>query len=275
MPVVGLSPAMSSAIPLTITTLHRANQHPSSTPAAPQQRLSSASAAPSCPALTAPHWDNTSTPGSTSAAPALPPTCSRKCRLRLMYLASFSCVCAASPVLPARSLPARSTKCSLERRTTASPPRRASMCSVKTQWEREEAWLRGVSATTRLVSPRKSCRSRPCGEGWGRAGRCGAGLGECAGEHGAEASQEADCQSRCQDAAAEAGDAGRVLPPSQHPDVALPPLSAALPTRPPTHHVERLLLRVAAVQGQPPEVHAAVLILHDVHLGQGRGGGGL
>jgi hypothetical protein len=37
------------------------------------------------------------------------------------------------------------------------PTLRASICMVKMAWERLEAWLRGVSATMRLVSPRNSC----------------------------------------------------------------------------------------------------------------------
>lgn len=47
------------------------------------------------------------------------------------------------------------------------------MCSVKTQWEREEAWLSGVSATTRLVSPRNSWQgSGIAGRGCQAKSRC-------------------------------------------------------------------------------------------------------
>lgn len=62
------------------------------------------------------------------------------------------------PVLATRSDPARSTKCSFERRTVSLPLRRASSIMVNMQWLRDEAWFMGVSDMVRLVSPRKSCR---------------------------------------------------------------------------------------------------------------------
>ena len=83
-------------------------------------------------------------------------TCSRKCRERLMCLASRSSA-PSNPVLITRSDPARSTKLSRLRRTTSSPACRASRCRLNMQCERLEAWLSGVSATVRLVSPRNSC----------------------------------------------------------------------------------------------------------------------
>ena len=72
-----------------------------------------------------------------------------------MYLASLSEL-PSMPVFLTRSEPARSTRCSLERRTTSLPALRRSMAMVKRQCEREEAWFIGVSEMTRLVSPRKS-----------------------------------------------------------------------------------------------------------------------
>lgn len=82
-------------------------------------------------------------------------TCSKKWRLALMYLASVRIV-PSMPVLPTRSLPAKSTRWNLLRRTTESPGLRASRCMVNTQWEREEAMFIGVSAIMRFVSPRNS-----------------------------------------------------------------------------------------------------------------------
>jgi hypothetical protein len=69
------------------------------------------------------------------------------------------------PVLPAcadaqdvfsRSLPARSTRCSLLLRTLTMPAcgsRRLSMWHVKMQWLREDAALRSLAATWRLMIP--------------------------------------------------------------------------------------------------------------------------
>ena len=58
-----------------------------------------------------------------------------------MYLASLSEL-PSMPVFLTRSEPARSTRCSLERRTTSLPALRRSTAMVKRQCEREEAWLR-------------------------------------------------------------------------------------------------------------------------------------
>ena len=52
-----------------------------------------------------------------------------------MYRASLKTV-PSMPVFFARSDPARSTRCSFERRTTSEPARRASMPMVKMQCER-------------------------------------------------------------------------------------------------------------------------------------------
>mmetsp|Transcript_42841 Transcript_42841/g.114654 ORF Transcript_42841/g.114654 Transcript_42841/m.114654 type:complete len:214 (-) Transcript_42841:600-1241(-) len=82
-------------------------------------------------------------------------TISRKCRLLLMYLLSLS----SSPpalVLYTRSDPARSTRCSLDRRMMSVPTLVAVMKTVKMQWEREEASFMGVSDVCRVVSPRNS-----------------------------------------------------------------------------------------------------------------------
>lgn len=46
---------------------------------------------------------------------------------------------------------------------------RASMYTVKMQWEREEAWFMGVSLMVRLVSPRNSWGQRGGGGGGGWA----------------------------------------------------------------------------------------------------------
>lgn len=98
-------------------------------------------------------------------------TISRKNNEELIYLASFN----TEPeelVLETRSLPARSTRWSLERRTRSEPSSRSSMAMVKMQCEREDAlppplhqytalgdtemmrtMFMGVSAMARLVSP--------------------------------------------------------------------------------------------------------------------------
>ena len=81
-------------------------------------------------------------------------TCSRKCNDRLMYLASRSTV-PSMPVFLTRSDPARSTKCSFERRTTSEFGLRMSTASVKMQCDREEAMFDGVSEIIRFVSPTK------------------------------------------------------------------------------------------------------------------------
>lgn len=65
----------------------------------------------------------------------------------------------APPDFATLSDPARSTRCSLERRTTSLPACRASSMMVKMQWLRVEAWFMGVSDTVRLVSPRNSYSS--------------------------------------------------------------------------------------------------------------------
>eukprot|EP00967_Tisochrysis_lutea_P154337 scaffold306354_cov24-Tisochrysis_lutea.AAC.1 len=72
-----------------------------------------------------------------------------------MYLASLSTL-PSMPVFLMRSEPAKSTRCSLERRTTSESGRRASIEMVKMQCEREEARFIGVSEIMRLVSPTKS-----------------------------------------------------------------------------------------------------------------------
>ena len=69
-----------------------------------------------------------------------------------MYLASLSS-CPSTPVLPTRSDPARSTRCSFERRTVSAPAARASTSTVKMQCEREDAMFIGVSLIARFVSP--------------------------------------------------------------------------------------------------------------------------
>ena len=71
-----------------------------------------------------------------------------------MWIASFSVVPLA-PLLPTRSLPARSTRWSLERRTVLEPCGRASSATVNTQCERDETAFIDVSETARLVSPTK------------------------------------------------------------------------------------------------------------------------
>lgn len=60
-----------------------------------------------------------------------------------MYLASVSS-CPFRPVLLTLSDPARSTRWSLERRRVAEPGSRLHKCTVKTQWERVDAWFIGV-----------------------------------------------------------------------------------------------------------------------------------
>ena len=60
-----------------------------------------------------------------------------------------------APDLSSRSEPARSTRCSFERRSVAAPTGRLSRLAVKTQCEREDVAFIVVSATARLVSPMK------------------------------------------------------------------------------------------------------------------------
>ena len=82
-------------------------------------------------------------------------TCSRKCSDTLMYFASCN-VAPSTPLLFTRSLPAKSTKFSFARRTVSVPRERFVIVTVNIQCDRDEAMLRGVSATARLVSPTKS-----------------------------------------------------------------------------------------------------------------------
>lgn len=70
-------------------------------------------------------------------------TCSRKWRERFIYLASVSST-PFRPVLLTLSEPARSTRWSLDRCRVAEPGSRLQRCTVKMQWERVEAWFRGV-----------------------------------------------------------------------------------------------------------------------------------
>ena len=63
-------------------------------------------------------------------------------------------------------------------RTVSSPGLRDSMCTVKTQWEREDAWFMGVSAMVRFVSPRKSrLRASSSEPAWWAAQQAAAGGG--------------------------------------------------------------------------------------------------
>ena len=71
-----------------------------------------------------------------------------------MYRASRRTV-PSIPVFLTRSEPARSTRCSFDRRTTSEPSLRASIATVKMQCERDEAMFMGVSEIIRLVSPTK------------------------------------------------------------------------------------------------------------------------
>ena len=82
-------------------------------------------------------------------------TISRKCSDELMFSASVRVVPDA-PLLPTRSEPARSTRCSLDLRTVVAPCGRLSTLMVKMQWEREECAFIVVSDTARFVSPKKS-----------------------------------------------------------------------------------------------------------------------
>mmetsp|Transcript_22896 Transcript_22896/g.73727 ORF Transcript_22896/g.73727 Transcript_22896/m.73727 type:complete len:235 (-) Transcript_22896:417-1121(-) len=94
--------------------------------------------------------------------------CSRNVRERLMYMDSRLVVgsrdpCPAGPSSPAmvffrRSLPARSTRCSLENSVFSPPPslERCSMCTVNTQCDRLLCLFSRCSAVVRAISPRNS-----------------------------------------------------------------------------------------------------------------------
>mmetsp|Transcript_44569 Transcript_44569/g.123473 ORF Transcript_44569/g.123473 Transcript_44569/m.123473 type:complete len:228 (+) Transcript_44569:1678-2361(+) len=82
-------------------------------------------------------------------------TCSRWCKDKLMYLASF-CKFPSTPVFEMRSLPAKSTRCSFARRTLSLSCFLESTQRMNMQWLRVDASFIGVSATTLFVSPRKS-----------------------------------------------------------------------------------------------------------------------
>lgn len=100
--------------------------------------------------------------------PSAAMTPSRWCKDKLMYFASFNVVPNAF-VFPMRSelinwslqpsnwsYPAKSTKCSLDLLILSVPSFFASMYTVNIQWDLVEAWFMAVSATMRLVSPRKA-----------------------------------------------------------------------------------------------------------------------
>ena len=71
-----------------------------------------------------------------------------------MCFASIS-VWPSRPILCTRSLPARSTRLTLARRTVSLPCSLRSTCMVNMQCERDDAWFMGVSVMALLVSPRK------------------------------------------------------------------------------------------------------------------------
>ena len=86
-------------------------------------------------------------------------TCSRYDSDKLMCFDSASSTPSEVPVFPMRSLPARSTMCSFDRRTMSVPVGRTSTYAVNTQWLRLLTALLLVSATARQVSPLNSSPS--------------------------------------------------------------------------------------------------------------------